>query len=168
MTAVPRRRPPGAATGARSRGPARSGDTIDVTGQESPLADSAPRRRWIFATIQPMIFVLLFRYAFGGAIKVPGVSYVDFLMPGRVRAVGSPSARIGTAVGLFGRPAGPGCWIRFRTLPMSRIAVLAGRTLADLARNVLVIGGDGSASATWSVSAGPGRRGRACWRRSPW
>jgi ABC transporter DrrB family efflux protein len=69
---------------------------------------------------------------------VAGVSYVDFLMPG-VFAQSVAFGAIGTAVGLSA-DLRSGLLIRFRTLPMSRIAVLAGRTLADLARNVLVVG----------------------------
>jgi ABC-2 type transport system permease protein len=111
-------------------------DTIDVSGRNLRSLTRTPQAL-IFATIQPMIFVLLFRYAFGGAIKVPGVSYVDFLMPG-VFAQSVAFGAIGTAVGLSA-DLRSGLLVRFRTLPMSRIAVLAGRTLADLARNVLVV-----------------------------
>ena len=55
----------------------------------------------VFATIQPVIFVLLFRYAFGGAIRVPGTNYVDFLMPG-IFAQTVAFGAVGTAVGLSG------------------------------------------------------------------
>jgi ABC transporter DrrB family efflux protein len=91
----------------------------------------------IFSTIQPVIFVLLFRYVFGGAISIPGVSYVDYLMPGifiQTAVFGS----IGTAVGLS-TDLNMGFLERFRSLPMSRSAVLAGRTLADLTRNTFVV-----------------------------
>ena len=91
----------------------------------------------IFSTIQPVIFVLLFRYVFGGAITIPGVSYVDYLMPGifiQTAVFGS----IGTAVGLS-TDLTTGFLERFRSLPMARSAVLAGRTLADLTRNVFVV-----------------------------
>jgi ABC-2 type transport system permease protein/oleandomycin transport system permease protein len=91
----------------------------------------------VFATIQPVIFVLLFRYAFGGAIHVPGTNYVDFLMPG-IFAQTVTFGAIGTAVGLSG-DVRSGILVRFRTLPMARIAVLGGRTVADLARNLLVV-----------------------------
>jgi ABC transporter DrrB family efflux protein len=111
-------------------------DTLDVTGRNLRTLLRTPQAL-IFATIQPMIFVLLFRYAFGGAIKVPGTSYVDYLMPG-VFAQSVAFGAIGTAVGLAG-DLRSGLLIRFRTLPMSRIAVLAGRTLADLVRNLLVV-----------------------------
>lgn len=91
----------------------------------------------IFSTIQPVIFVLLFRYAFGGAVVVPTTNYVDFLMPGIfVQTV--VFGAIGTAIGLA-TDLQTGFLERFRSLPMSRAAVLAGRTLAELARNTLVV-----------------------------
>ena len=91
----------------------------------------------VFSTIQPVIFVLLFRYVFGGAITVPGVRYVDYLMPGIfVQTVVFGS--IGTAVGLAS-DLNAGLIERFRSLPMARSAVLAGRTTADLVRNVFVV-----------------------------
>jgi ABC transporter DrrB family efflux protein len=91
----------------------------------------------IFATIQPVIFVLLFRYVFGGAITVPGGSYVDFLIPGifvQTAVFGAMGAAVGMAADLK-----TGLLERFRALPMARSAVLAGRTTADLARNVFVV-----------------------------
>jgi ABC transporter DrrB family efflux protein len=91
----------------------------------------------VFSTIQPVIFVLMFRYVFGGAIKVPGRSYVDFLMPGifvQTVVFGAIASAIGLATDMQS-----GLLERFRSLPMSRSAVLAGRTLADLARNVVVV-----------------------------
>jgi ABC-2 type transport system permease protein/oleandomycin transport system permease protein len=91
----------------------------------------------IFSTIQPVIFVLLFRYVFGGAIRVPGVSYVDFLIPGvfaQTVAFGAMNTAIGLATDL-----NTGLIERFRSLPMARSAVLSGRTLADAARNVFVV-----------------------------
>jgi ABC transporter DrrB family efflux protein len=90
----------------------------------------------VFSTIQPVIFVLLFRYVFGGAIEVPG-SYVDFLMPGvfvQTVVFGSLATAIGLAADMKS-----GLLERFRSLPMARSAVLAGRTLADLTRNVFVV-----------------------------
>jgi ABC-2 type transport system permease protein len=111
-------------------------DTLDVAGRNLRTLLRTPQAL-IFATIQPMIFVLLFRYAFGGAIRVPGTSYVDYLMPG-VFAQSVAFGAIGTAVGLA-TDLRSGLLVRFRTLPMSRVAVLAGRTLADLARNLVVV-----------------------------
>ena len=95
----------------------------------------------VFSTIQPIIFVLMFRYVFGGAIRPGGIyakyPYVDFLMPGifaQTIAFGSIQTGVGLAEDL-----GKGLIERFRSLPMARSAVLAGRTLADLARNVFVL-----------------------------
>jgi ABC transporter DrrB family efflux protein len=92
----------------------------------------------VFSTIQPVIFVLMFRYVFGGAIKGIGpIPYVDFLMPGIfVQTVVFGS--IATAIGLA-TDVKSGLVERFHSLPMSRSAVLVGRTLADLARNVFVV-----------------------------
>jgi ABC-2 type transport system permease protein/oleandomycin transport system permease protein len=91
----------------------------------------------VFSTVQPVIFVLLFRYVFGGAISTPGVPYVDFLMPGIFAwtvTFGAMSTAIGLATDL-----NLGLIERFRSLPMARSAVLAGRTVADLVRNVFVV-----------------------------
>ena len=92
----------------------------------------------MFATVQPVIFVLMFRYVFGGAIHVhERVAYVDYLMPGvfaQTVAFGAIQTGIGLAEDLH-----KGLIERFRSLPMARSAVLAGRTLADLVRNVFVV-----------------------------
>jgi ABC transporter DrrB family efflux protein len=91
----------------------------------------------VFATIQPVMFVLLFRYVFGGSIRVPGMSYVDYLIPGiivQTVVFGATS----TAVGLS-QDMSNGIIDRFRSLPMARSAVLAGRTIADLVRNIFVV-----------------------------
>ncbi|MGH2829283.1 MAG: ABC transporter permease [Actinomycetota bacterium] len=91
----------------------------------------------VFATIQPVIFVLMFRYVFGGAIEAPGVPYVDYLMPGifvQTVVFGAMGAAIGLAADVKS-----GLLERFRSLPMARSAVLSGRTLADLGRNVFVV-----------------------------
>ncbi|KPM55821.1 ABC transporter [Frankia sp. CcI49] len=92
----------------------------------------------VFATIQPVLFVLLFTYVFGGAINVgPGVEYVDYLMPGvfvQTVIFGSMMTGIGLAT-----DKEAGLIDRFRALPMSRSALLTGRTLADLVRNAFII-----------------------------
>ncbi len=92
----------------------------------------------VFATIQPVVFVLLFRYVFGGAIDPPGpIPYVDFLMPGIfVQTV--VFGTMGTAIGLA-TDLKKGLLERFRSLPMARSAVMFGRTGADFARNVFVV-----------------------------
>jgi ABC-2 type transport system permease protein len=94
----------------------------------------------VFATIQPVIFVLMFRYVFGGAIQgslPPGQTYVNFLMPGifvQTIVFGSLTTGVGLADDLQ-----KGLVDRFRSLPMARSAVLVGRTLADLLRNLFVV-----------------------------
>ena len=91
----------------------------------------------VFATIQPVMFVLLFRYVFGGAIDVGGDSYVNYLMAGifvQTVSFGAVTTGIGLAEDLK-----RGLVDRFRSLPMSRSAVLTGRTIADLVRNTFVV-----------------------------
>jgi ABC-2 type transport system permease protein/oleandomycin transport system permease protein len=93
----------------------------------------------MFSTIQPIIFVLTFRYVFGGAIVVPPGyhNYVDFLMPGvfvQTVAFGAMNTGIGLSEDLH-----KGLIERFRSLPMARSAVLAGRALSDLVRNFGVV-----------------------------
>jgi len=82
------------------------------------------------ATIQPVLFTLLFVYVFGAGIVVPGGRYVDFALAGLL-ALNLTTSSMGTAVGLSTDLNG-GIVDRFRTLPMSRAAVLVGRSLADL------------------------------------
>jgi ABC-2 type transport system permease protein/oleandomycin transport system permease protein len=91
----------------------------------------------VFSMIQPIMFVLLFRYVFGGVIQVPGGQYVNFLIPG-ILVQTTIFGGIGTAIGLA-EDLQRGLIERFRALPMARIAVLAGRTVSDLARNVMVL-----------------------------
>jgi ABC transporter DrrB family efflux protein len=91
----------------------------------------------IFSTIQPIMFVLLFAYVFGGAIAIPGVHYREYLMAGiftQTVAFGSALTAIGLAEDLT-----KGIVDRFRSLPMSRAAVLIGRTTSDLLNNLLVV-----------------------------
>ena len=86
-------------------------------------------------TVQPVMFVLLFVYVFGGAIQTPGFDYVDFLMPGII----VQSIAFGgfvTALGLS-EDVKKGLIDRFRSLPMSRAAVLTGRTFSDIVLNCL-------------------------------
>jgi ABC-2 type transport system permease protein/oleandomycin transport system permease protein len=92
----------------------------------------------LFSTIQPVIFVLLFRYVFGGSIAIQGgISYVNYLMAGiftQTVIFGSTSTGIGLANDIQ-----KGLMDRFRSLPMAKSAVLTGRTLSDLVRNVIVV-----------------------------
>jgi ABC-2 type transport system permease protein/oleandomycin transport system permease protein len=112
-------------------------DALAVTGRNLIAYRRVPQLL-VFSTIQPVIFVLMFRYVFGGAIPIQGpIDYVDFLMPGIfVQTV--VFGAIATAIGLA-TDMKTGLMERFRSLPMARSAVLAGRTLADLTRNVFVV-----------------------------
>jgi ABC transporter DrrB family efflux protein len=90
-------------------------------------------------TIQPVMFVLLFVWVFGGAIAVPALygSYENFLLPGiivQTMAFGGFVTALGLAEDL-----NKGLIDRFRSLPMARSAVLTGRTLADVATNLLAL-----------------------------
>jgi ABC-2 type transport system permease protein len=154
--------------------------TVSPAGQLPGLADSglsklwwAVKDTWVLAvrsirriarepeqladvTIQPAIFVLLFSYVFGSAIHLPGGgNYHQYLISGMFGMAMAGSAP-GTAVGLT-TDMSTGLIDRFRSLPMSRAAVLAGRTLADLLTQVLgivVLIGTGLAIG-WRVHNGP-------------
>jgi ABC-2 type transport system permease protein/oleandomycin transport system permease protein len=112
-------------------------DTYAVT-QRNLIAYRRVPQLLVFSTIQPVVFVLMFRYVFGGAIQIPGgIPYVDFLMPGiflQSVVFGSLATAIGLATDMKS-----GLMERFHALPMSRSAVLTGRTLADLSRNLFVV-----------------------------
>jgi ABC-2 type transport system permease protein len=91
----------------------------------------------VFATIQPIMFVLLFAYVFGGAIPISDGNYKEYLVPGIfVQTVAFTT--IATSIGLA-EDLKRGLIDRFRSLPMARSAVLFGRTLGDSARNILVL-----------------------------
>ncbi|CAB4921653.1 MAG: ABC transporter permease [Actinobacteria bacterium] len=99
-----------------------------------------------FSLIQPVIFVLLFAYVFGGAIPIPGdganaddaaAAYRNYLMPGifgQTVAFAAAASTVGIAEDMR-----KGLIDRFRALPMSHGAVLTGRTFADAARQILVL-----------------------------
>ncbi len=91
----------------------------------------------VFATLSPIMFVLLFAYVFGSAIEVPGVSYTEFLMAGifvQTVIFGSTFTGMSLAEDLQ-----KGIIDRFRSLPMSRSAVVVGRTVADVGINVITV-----------------------------
>ncbi len=92
-----------------------------------------------FATLQPLLFVLLFTYGLGGAIHPPSVAhYVDYLLPGIfVLAIGFGASQTGVAIA---EDLSDGMIDRFRSLPIAGIAVLAGRVAADAVRNAFVVG----------------------------
>ncbi|MFD7642715.1 ABC transporter permease [Kitasatospora sp. NPDC059795] len=113
-------------------------DGLAVCGRNLIALRRVPRLL-IFSTVQPIVFVLLFRYVFGGVVGavLHGTSYIDYLMPGvfvQVVTFGAVNTAIGLATDLQ-----TGLMERFRSLPMARSAVLSGRTIADLARNVFVV-----------------------------
>lgn len=95
----------------------------------------------VFATIQPVMFLVLFNYVFGGALSFGGPvaeagSYINWLIPGilvQTAVFGSSSTALGLTEDLA-----KGVIDRFRSLPMARSAVLAGRTFADLVRSAFV------------------------------
>jgi ABC transporter DrrB family efflux protein len=92
----------------------------------------------VFTLIQPIIFVIIFRYVFGGAISSePGVPYVNYLMPGifvQTVVFGSITTGVSMATDLKS-----GLLERFRSLPMTRTAVLTGRTISDIVRMAMVV-----------------------------
>lgn len=91
----------------------------------------------VFTMIQPVLFVVLFAYVFGGAITVPEVSYRTYLMPGIIVQSAAWVSAI-TAIGLAD-DVRRGIVDRFRSLPMSSGAVLVGRTVGDLLNMVVVV-----------------------------
>ena len=89
-------------------------------------------------TVQPVMFTLLFVAVFGGAIATPGYdSYTDFMIPDIIVQQMSFGG-FATALGLV-EDLKKGVVDRFRSLPMSRLAVLTGRTLSDIAMNALAL-----------------------------
>jgi ABC transporter DrrB family efflux protein len=134
-----------AVTPARARTAARGGrgsafrDSMTIAARNLIALGRTPQYL-VFSTVQPVIFVLMFRYVFGGAIQgvLPnGLPYVDFLIPGifvQTAVFGSMGTAIGLATDLKS-----GLLERFQSLPMARSGVLAGRTFADAGRNVFVV-----------------------------
>jgi ABC-2 type transport system permease protein/oleandomycin transport system permease protein len=110
-------------------------DTLIITERNLVRLTRAPDLLLAF-TVQPVMFVLLFVYVFGGAIDTPGFAdYDDFMIPGII-VQNIAFGGFVTAIGL-NEDLSKGLIDRFRSLPMSRAAVLAGRTLADVATNTL-------------------------------
>jgi ABC-2 type transport system permease protein/oleandomycin transport system permease protein len=96
-------------------------------------------RLLVLSTIQPIMFLLLFTFVFGGAIefRFPGDNYINFLLPGiLIQAVifGTTQTTVNIAEDIQ-----KGVIDRFRSLPMGRTAVLAGRTLSDALRGLFVV-----------------------------
>jgi ABC-2 type transport system permease protein len=109
-------------------------DTAVITQRNLRRIRRTPRLLAV-SSVQPVLFVLLFRYVFGGSIRTSGVNYIGYLLPGIFVVTTLFSAT--TAVGMASDLAS-GMIDRFRSLPMARPAVLAGRCLADISRSVFV------------------------------
>ncbi len=92
----------------------------------------------VVSTVQPIMFVLLFNFVFGGPIDIPGIdNYIDYLLAGIfVQATTFGATQTGVALA---EDLAQGVIDRFRSLPMSRSAVLAGRTTADAVRGLFVV-----------------------------
>jgi ABC transporter DrrB family efflux protein len=119
---------------------ARAVDHIAIITRRNLLRNVRLPQLLVFSTIQPVMFLLLFNYVFGGAIHASsgqGGSYIDYLLPGLIvqtSLFGATQATIGLTEDLAS-----GSIDRFRSLPIARSAVLAGRTISDLCRNAFVI-----------------------------
>ena len=109
-------------------------DTLVIAERNLIRLPRAPELLLAF-TVQPVMFVLLFRYVFGGAINTGGIPYVEFLIPGII-VQNIAFGGFVTALGL-NEDVHKGLIDRFRSLPMARPAVLAGRTLSDVVTNAL-------------------------------
>ena len=122
--------------------PAHAAKDIAVITKRNLLRNLRLPQLLIFATVQPVMFLLLFNYVFGGAIgqAIPPIAqgkYINWLLPGlliQVAAFGAGQTALGLTEDLS-----KGVIDRFRSLPMARSAVLAGRTLSDVIRNGFVI-----------------------------
>lgn len=114
-------------------------DTLAITGRNLIRVRRTPQLL-VFSTIQPVIFLLVFVYVFGGAIGAGGnlgVDYVDFVVPG-ILVQSATFGATQTAVGLA-HDLQAGLVDRLRSLPIARASVLAGRTVADATRTLFVV-----------------------------
>ena len=112
------------------------GDTLELW-KRNLLAYRRQPDLLVFSTIQPVMFVLLFAFVFGGAIQTGPIAYIDFLLPG-ILAQSVLFGSTQTGVGLA-EDVNSGMIDRYRSLPMARSAVIAGRILADATRNLFVV-----------------------------
>ncbi|MBM4420497.1 MAG: ABC transporter permease [Chloroflexi bacterium] len=132
------------------------GDTLLIAGRNLRRVPRIPELA-IFAILQSIMFVLLFAFVFGGAIPLPdGGSYREFLMPG-IFAQNIAFASVITAIGMTD-DLNKGILDRFRSLPMARSAVIAGRTVSDLVYNagILVVLMASGFVVDWRVHTGIG------------
>ncbi|MEK7461424.1 MAG: ABC transporter permease [Patescibacteria group bacterium] len=115
------------------------GDTVTLTRRNLMRIRRTPQLLF-FSSVQPVMFLLLFNFVFGGAVQRPGIdnsAYIIFLLPG-ILAQTALFGSIQTGVGMA-QDISKGVVDRLSSLPISRGAIVAGRTLADAARNVLVV-----------------------------
>jgi len=92
----------------------------------------------VYSVLQPIMYLLLFVFVFGGAINAPGGDYVQFVVPG-VFAQAVLINSVGGATVNFNDDMGKGIIDRFRSLPMTRSSVLAGGVAAEVVRNVITV-----------------------------
>lgn len=108
-----------------------------VVARRHLIRTARSRQLTVAAVVTPVMFLLLFRYIFGGAIPVPGMSYVDYLIPALfVQNAIFDGFATASALAVDARD---GVVDRFRALPMARSAVLTGRALSDLLRQAALI-----------------------------
>jgi ABC-2 type transport system permease protein/oleandomycin transport system permease protein len=91
----------------------------------------------VFSVVQTVMFLLLFVYVFGGSIKVPGLDFVDYLIPGYLAQIAIFDG-FGVSI-FFAEDSKSGLIDRFRALPMARSAVVGGRAMADLLRQAALL-----------------------------
>jgi ABC-2 type transport system permease protein/oleandomycin transport system permease protein len=91
----------------------------------------------VFSVVQTVMFFLLFRYVFGGSIQIPGMSFVDYLVPGYLAQIAIFDG-FGVAI-FFAEDSKSGLIDRFRALPMARSAVVGGRAIADILRQAALL-----------------------------
>jgi len=91
----------------------------------------------VFSVVQTVMFLLLFRYVFGGSIQIPTMSFVNFLIPGYLAQIAIFDG-FGVAIAMA-EDSKSGLIDRFRALPMARSAVVGGRAVADLLRQVVLL-----------------------------
>ncbi len=91
----------------------------------------------VASVVQTVMFLLLFRYVFGGSIDIPGLSYVDFLIPGYMASIAIFDG-FGVSIGLA-EDAKSGIIDRFRALPMARSAFVGGRAVSDILRQAVLL-----------------------------
>jgi ABC-2 type transport system permease protein/oleandomycin transport system permease protein len=133
--------------------------TTDVMATDAPVSNRLPRgaalndalviagrnvkhllrtpQLLVFSVAQTVMFLLLFVYVFGGSIHVPGLTYVEYLIPGYLAQIAIFDG-FGVSI-FFAEDSKSGLIDRFRALPMARSAVVGGRAIADLLRQAALL-----------------------------